>query len=68
LTEVLTEAVNEGYAITGLIRSPLLGPKGNAEFLVHLRLPFAESKPVEEWIAPLFAENNTPASDFTLPD
>lgn len=54
LFEVLNESVNQGYAITGLIRSPLLGPKGNTEFLVHLQLPFEESKPIDEWIAPLF--------------
>lgn len=68
LSEVLNEAVNEGYTITGLIRSPLLGPKGNTEFLVHLCLPSAESKPVEEWIAPLFAEGTSLPSDFTLAD
>lgn len=29
----------DGYQINGLIRSPLLGPKGNTEFLVHLEYP-----------------------------
>jgi len=33
---VLTYAQNEGFGICGLIKSPLLGPKGNAEFLVWL--------------------------------
>ncbi len=56
LKEVLTEAVNEEYAITGLIRSPLLGPKGNTEFLVHLELPARESKTIDEWIYPLFSD------------
>jgi len=60
LTEVLTEAVNQGYAITGLIRSPLFGPKGNTEFLVHLLLPFSETQPIEDWIKPLF---NEPSGD-----
>jgi 23S rRNA (cytidine1920-2'-O)/16S rRNA (cytidine1409-2'-O)-methyltransferase len=36
LTEVLTFAQDEGLALKGLIRSPLLGPKGNVEFLVWL--------------------------------
>ncbi|MEO8354993.1 MAG: TlyA family RNA methyltransferase [Chloroflexota bacterium] len=36
LVDVLTYAQQEGLAIQGLIRSPLLGPKGNAEFLVWL--------------------------------
>lgn len=36
LREVLSFAVQTGYAVKGLIRSPLLGPKGNVEFLVQL--------------------------------
>jgi 23S rRNA (cytidine1920-2'-O)/16S rRNA (cytidine1409-2'-O)-methyltransferase len=36
LLDVLSYAQNEGFQIRGLIRSPLLGPKGNAEFLVWL--------------------------------
>lgn len=36
LTDVLTYAKEEGFAIRGLVKSPLLGPKGNAEFLVWL--------------------------------
>lgn len=36
LLEVLSYAQNEGFQIRALIRSPLVGPKGNAEFLVWL--------------------------------
>jgi 23S rRNA (cytidine1920-2'-O)/16S rRNA (cytidine1409-2'-O)-methyltransferase len=36
LIEVLNHAEQQGFAIQGLIRSPLLGPKGNTEFLVWL--------------------------------
>jgi 23S rRNA (cytidine1920-2'-O)/16S rRNA (cytidine1409-2'-O)-methyltransferase len=36
LLDVLTFAQGEGFQIRGLIKSPLLGPKGNAEFLVWL--------------------------------
>ena len=36
LTDVLSFAQNEGFGIRGLIKSPLLGPKGNAEFLAWL--------------------------------
>ena len=36
LLHVLGFAQNEGFQIRGLIKSPLLGPKGNAEFLVWL--------------------------------
>lgn len=39
LIDVLTFAQDEGYAVRGLIRSPLLGPKGNMEFLAHLVYP-----------------------------
>jgi 23S rRNA (cytidine1920-2'-O)/16S rRNA (cytidine1409-2'-O)-methyltransferase len=36
LLDVLSFAQKEGFQSRGLIRSPLLGPKGNAEFLVWL--------------------------------
>ena len=36
LLDVLSFAQQEGFQICGLIKSPLLGPKGNAEFLVWL--------------------------------
>lgn len=38
LIDVLAYAKDKGFAIKGLIKSPLLGPKGNAEFLVWLNL------------------------------
>ena len=36
LLDVLGFAQREGFQIRGLIKSPLMGPKGNAEFLVWL--------------------------------
>jgi 23S rRNA (cytidine1920-2'-O)/16S rRNA (cytidine1409-2'-O)-methyltransferase len=36
--EVLTFAQGQGFSVCGLIRSPLLGPKGNIEFLTWLGL------------------------------
>ena len=39
LLDVLAFAQNEGFGLCGLIRSPLLGPKGNVEFLVWLVYP-----------------------------
>ncbi|HLO13896.1 MAG TPA: TlyA family RNA methyltransferase, partial [Anaerolineales bacterium] len=36
LLDVLSFAQNQGFQVRGLIKSPLLGPKGNAEFLVCL--------------------------------
>ncbi len=39
LRELLSFAQEEGFSVMDLIRSPLLGPKGNVEFLVHLKFP-----------------------------
>jgi 23S rRNA (cytidine1920-2'-O)/16S rRNA (cytidine1409-2'-O)-methyltransferase len=39
LADVLGFALQQGYGLLGLIRSPLLGPKGNAEFLAQLVYP-----------------------------
>jgi 23S rRNA (cytidine1920-2'-O)/16S rRNA (cytidine1409-2'-O)-methyltransferase len=36
LLDILSFAQREGLQIRGLIKSPLLGPKGNTEFLVWL--------------------------------
>jgi len=38
LVDVLAFAQAEGFGVKGLIRSPLLGPKGNTEFLVWLEM------------------------------
>jgi 23S rRNA (cytidine1920-2'-O)/16S rRNA (cytidine1409-2'-O)-methyltransferase len=42
LLDVLGSAQQAGYAINGVIRSPLLGPKGNVEFLAYLEYPSSE--------------------------
>lgn len=47
LLDVLGFAQQEGLAVRGLIKSPLLGPKGNAEFLVWLDQASAELGGVE---------------------
>ncbi|MBC7876318.1 MAG: TlyA family RNA methyltransferase [Anaerolineales bacterium] len=49
LLDVLSFAKNEGFHLRGLIKSPLLGPKGNAEFLVWLDLR-SDEKSVEELV------------------
>ncbi|MEO8208866.1 MAG: TlyA family RNA methyltransferase [Chloroflexota bacterium] len=36
---VARRAQELGYSVVGLIASPLLGPEGNREFLIHLRVP-----------------------------
>jgi 23S rRNA (cytidine1920-2'-O)/16S rRNA (cytidine1409-2'-O)-methyltransferase len=38
LLDVLSFAADRDFGLRGLIKSPLLGPKGNAEFLVWLDL------------------------------
>ena len=48
LIDVLSYAQQEGFTVQKLIKSPLLGPKGNAEFLVWLTL--APDVPSEELI------------------
>lgn len=42
LLRVLGFAQECGFQVCDLIKSPLTGPKGNIEFLVHLRLPQAD--------------------------
>ena len=49
LLDILSFAKNTGFGLRGLIKSPLLGPKGNAEFLVWLDLR-PEGKSVEELV------------------
>jgi 23S rRNA (cytidine1920-2'-O)/16S rRNA (cytidine1409-2'-O)-methyltransferase len=39
LMDVLGYSQDKGYQVLDLIRSPLLGPKGNIEFLAHLNYP-----------------------------
>lgn len=39
LIDVLDSAMRVGYNVLNLVRSPLLGPKGNVEFLAHLAFP-----------------------------
>jgi 23S rRNA (cytidine1920-2'-O)/16S rRNA (cytidine1409-2'-O)-methyltransferase len=54
LTQILEFAVNEGFGIKGLIRSPLTGPKGNVEFLIHLEFPAEIMNSEIDWVTPLF--------------
>ena len=55
LEEVLASAQAAGFSVNGLIRSPLLGPKGNTEFLAWLRLPPGESPDVESLVGAALA-------------
>ena len=60
LSDVLSYANQAGYQIQGLIRSPILGPKGNVEFLAWLGLSPTQAVPsahdnLEDLLAALFA-------------
>jgi 23S rRNA (cytidine1920-2'-O)/16S rRNA (cytidine1409-2'-O)-methyltransferase len=59
LLDVLGFVSQTGYQIQGVIRSPILGPKGNVEFLAWLNLPSVAAIPpdnseLEDLLAPLF--------------
>jgi 23S rRNA (cytidine1920-2'-O)/16S rRNA (cytidine1409-2'-O)-methyltransferase len=42
LMDVLSFAQGQGFGVRGLLRSPVLGPKGNVEFLAWLEMGWAE--------------------------
>jgi 23S rRNA (cytidine1920-2'-O)/16S rRNA (cytidine1409-2'-O)-methyltransferase len=50
LLDVLGFARLQGYAVRGLIRSPLMGPKGNTEFLAWLEHRVEPAGSIEELI------------------
>lgn len=50
LQEVLEFAQQAGYRVIGLVRSPLVGPKGNVEFLTALMYPGAPLRELEALI------------------
>jgi 23S rRNA (cytidine1920-2'-O)/16S rRNA (cytidine1409-2'-O)-methyltransferase len=50
LQKVLTFAQEQGFAIDGLMRSPLVGPKGNIEFLTHLLYPSKSKQDIQSLI------------------
>lgn len=54
LADVLSFAQRVGFSVRGLARSPVLGPKGNVEFLAWLNIQGAEGPPLEEMIDVLF--------------
>jgi 23S rRNA (cytidine1920-2'-O)/16S rRNA (cytidine1409-2'-O)-methyltransferase len=54
LLDVLAYAIQERYTLRGLLRSPLLGPKGNVEFLAWLSYALPQG----------IAESGTPLADI----
>lgn len=62
LLDVLTFAKAEGFGLRGLVKSSLLGPKGNAEFLVWLDMNPNEAM-VEDLVNSLFPANEMDEDD-----
>ena len=54
LLDVLSFAQANGFGLRGLLRSPVLGPKGNVEFLAWLENTGKAGIPLEELVAALF--------------
>ncbi|MGE5221406.1 MAG: SAM-dependent methyltransferase, partial [Omnitrophica WOR_2 bacterium] len=52
LEDILNAANLEGFGVSGLIRSPLLGPKGNTEFLTYLIYPGQPGFTIPEHLTP----------------
>ena len=60
LREITRFVIDEGFAIQGLARSPLIGPKGNVEFLANLVYPGqGEDFPLDETIQRLVYPQQT---------
>ncbi len=65
LAEVLTFAQGLGLSIRGLLRSPVVGPKGNIEFLLWVQNEGASIAPADDLIQRLFtAEESVDGSDL----
>lgn len=54
LDDVIHAAQEEGYEVRDVAKSPLLGPKGNLEFLAHLVYPCKQQNDIEPMIEAVF--------------
>jgi 23S rRNA (cytidine1920-2'-O)/16S rRNA (cytidine1409-2'-O)-methyltransferase len=59
LAEVLTFAQGLGLSLRGLLRSPVLGPKGNVEFLLWVQNTGASVAPAADLIQRLFTADES---------
>jgi 23S rRNA (cytidine1920-2'-O)/16S rRNA (cytidine1409-2'-O)-methyltransferase len=57
LEDVLNFAQASGYGVSGLMRSPLKGPKGNSEFLAYLKYPTEKAADVGQMVAAVMEES-----------
>lgn len=62
LYDVLEYATSEGFHVSGVMLSPIKGPKGNKEFLAELTLPVHASEDLEEIVEPLFSQEQNSGS------
>jgi 23S rRNA (cytidine1920-2'-O)/16S rRNA (cytidine1409-2'-O)-methyltransferase len=53
LSEVLAFAQQDGFEVVAVLRSPLIGPKGNTEFLAYLKYPAQAAQDVDLLVAGL---------------
>lgn len=58
LLDVLTFAQHEGFGIRELMKSPLLGPKGNVEFLAWMELDGSKAS-LEELVSTVISEKKS---------
>ena len=56
LQDILEFSQSIDFTVEDLIKSPVKGPKGNIEFLVHLRLPKLPTTAIEELVNKVLAE------------
>jgi 23S rRNA (cytidine1920-2'-O)/16S rRNA (cytidine1409-2'-O)-methyltransferase len=49
-------AIQNGFAVRGITRSPIVGPAGNIEFLMHLAVDEAEPSALDEMVDKALAE------------
>ena len=65
--DVLNFARSIGYSLHGLIRSPILGPKGNVEFLAYFRSPARAGMTVQELLEHCFVQEQPEITTASLP-
>jgi 23S rRNA (cytidine1920-2'-O)/16S rRNA (cytidine1409-2'-O)-methyltransferase len=71
LREILEFSLSNGFDIKGLIKSPLTGPKGNIEFLVHLQKsadPELLPAKFDEMVSEIFTSNTINPDNPDTPD
>ena len=66
LLDILNYAHKLGYSVRGLIRSPLTGPKGNAEFLAWLEWGAGHGASIETLVEVVLPAEGPAASAMSL--